>query len=288
MATERALLLQLIEKIQNNTLVLPTLPEVAMRVRQQCQDPDCPLDQLANTIMQDPALTTRLVALANSAAFGGRVKVDSLALAVKRLGLSKTRELASAVAMHQLFYSEQERTWRWMESLWQQSVEVASCALAVLACLHDQGLQRHLNSDTLLLACLVHNIGALPLLDQWERCPALLPDEQHLSRAIQLLGPQLGKTVLENWDFPEALVEVARHGRDSAYQTPEVSYLDLVRLAAVYSRLWPTSEPLTSQLELFQRKGVLPSLDLFGMDTYFLTYNSVRASLAPQPEEAVA
>ncbi|GAA4878124.1 HDOD domain-containing protein [Ferrimonas pelagia] len=278
MSTERALLIQLVQKINEDRLVLPSLPEVAMNVRNLALEDECSLADLAKEISKDPALAVRLVALANSAAFGTSIKADSVTFAVSRLGLEKTRDLASAVAMHQLFYSEHKMTWEVLEQQWQSNIDVACCALALLACQHERGQLVHLTADTLLLACQIHNIGALPVLEQAERHPHLFQDKAQLLRMIQLMRAPLGKAVLEHWQFPRELIEVARYWSDMSFQTPAVSYLDLVRLSALYTRQWVLPDPLSSSLELFVRKGVIPDLEIFGMETYFLSFNEVRAS----------
>ncbi|WP_298440526.1 HDOD domain-containing protein [uncultured Ferrimonas sp.] len=280
MAAERALLVQLVNKINSGRIVLPTLPEVAMAVRDLSQRDDCSLADLASEISKDPGLATTLVSLANSAAFGGLVKANSVMFAVTRLGLEKTRDLASASAMHQLFYSDQTMTWNKLDQLRQTNIDVASCALAVLACEHSQGRLINISADTLLLACQIHNIGALPLVDQAEKHPHLFRDKDQLDRMINVLRAPLGKAVLQQWHFPQELVEVARRWSDFSYQTEKPSYLDLVRLGALYTRQVQLQDPLPSTLEMFVRKGVLSSLEVFGMETYFLTYNEVHASLS--------
>ena len=56
MSTENALLTILVDRINNDTLVLPTLPEVAIKVRQAADNPDVNLIQMSDVISQDPAL----------------------------------------------------------------------------------------------------------------------------------------------------------------------------------------------------------------------------------------
>ena len=70
MSTENALLTILIEKINNDTITLPTLPEVAVRIRRAADDPDINLSKMADVIAQDPALSARMMKVANSAFHG--------------------------------------------------------------------------------------------------------------------------------------------------------------------------------------------------------------------------
>lgn len=56
----------IIAAIKSDQLVLPTLPEVALRVREVADDPTADIESLANVINGDPALSARLIRVANS------------------------------------------------------------------------------------------------------------------------------------------------------------------------------------------------------------------------------
>ncbi|MBY6224962.1 HDOD domain-containing protein [Ferrimonas balearica] len=283
MSTDHALLVQLLGKVKSGELVLPSLPEVAIGVREMARQPDCSLSELSAEISKDPALAARIVSLSNSAAFGGVSKSTSVIAAVTRLGLHRTRDLAVAAAMQQLFRTSRSMTWDLMDEIWRFNVEVASCASAILACQHELGNLHALSADTLLLASLIHNIGALPVLEQAELKPELFAEREQLRRITQLLKAPIGRSVLLEWGFDQELIEVVHRWADFSFQTQEVGYLDLVRLAAIYSREVVLADPFPSVLEMFVSKGVIPSLDLFGMETYFLTYNEIKASFDSGP-----
>ena len=53
MSTQNALLTILVEQIKNDTLVLPTLPAVALKVRKAADDPDINLQDMGEVIGQD-------------------------------------------------------------------------------------------------------------------------------------------------------------------------------------------------------------------------------------------
>ena len=93
MSTENALLTILVDRINNDTLVLPTLPEVAIKVRQAADNPDVNLMQMSDVISQDPALSARMIKVANSAIMGRSVKVSNLQQAVTRIGLRQIKNI---------------------------------------------------------------------------------------------------------------------------------------------------------------------------------------------------
>lgn len=115
MSTENALLTILTDRINNDTLVLPTLPEIAVRVRQAADDPEINLMQMSDVISHDPALAARMIKVANSAFMGRSVKVNTLNQAVTRIGLRQIKNIATAMAMEQLFVSNNKLIKTYME-----------------------------------------------------------------------------------------------------------------------------------------------------------------------------
>ena len=64
---------EILQELENGSLVLPTLPEVALRVRDVVDEPDVTAKQLAEIIVTDAALSTRLIKVANSPLYRGRI-----------------------------------------------------------------------------------------------------------------------------------------------------------------------------------------------------------------------
>ena len=89
--------------IQQNCLKLPTLPEIAMRVRRATSDENVTARRLAGLIKLDTALSARLLRVANSAIYHGVRPVERLQDAITRLGNTAMLNLVSSLAILQLF-----------------------------------------------------------------------------------------------------------------------------------------------------------------------------------------
>lgn len=231
MSTENALLTILVEKINNDTLVLPTLPAIALEVRRASDDPDINLNQMAEVISQDPALSARMIKIANSAYMGRTVKVDSLVQAVTRIGLRQVKNIATALAMEQLFVSKNEIVRTQLNQVWEQTVDVVATSMALLQSYLQTTKQRRLNLDSMTLAALVHNIGVLPIFTEAERHDDVFANPTFLQVAVQKLGGRIGAIILRQWEFNDEMVRVAESWRNLQYLTPELSYVDFVRAA---------------------------------------------------------
>ena len=232
MSTQNALLTILVEKIKNDTLVLPTLPAVALKVRKAADDPDINLNQMGDVIGQDPSLSARMIKIANSAYMGRAVKVTSISQAVTRIGLRQIKNIATALAMEQLFVSKNELVGEYMKREWNNTVEVVANAMATLQLYVARTKNREMTIDAMTLTALVHNIGVLPILTEAERHEEVFASPTFLDDAIDKLAPRIGGSIMQSWGFGDNFVTVAERWHDLAYIPEKLSYVDFVRVGA--------------------------------------------------------
>ena len=232
MSTQNALLTILVEKIKNDTLVLPTLPAVALKVRKAADDPDINLQDMGEVIGQDPSLSARMIKISNSAYMGRAVKVTSISQAVTRIGLRQIKNIATALAMEQLFVSKNELVGEYMKKEWSNTVEVVANAMAALQMYIARTKKRELSIDTMTLMSLIHSIGVLPILTEAERHTEVFASPSFLDDAIDKLAPKVGGSIMRSWEFGEEFVVVAERWHDLAYIPEKLSYIDFVRVGA--------------------------------------------------------
>ncbi|MDN4503527.1 HDOD domain-containing protein [Alteromonadaceae bacterium BrNp21-10] len=267
MSTENALLTILVEKINNDTLVLPTLPAIALKVREAADDPDANLNMMADVIGQDPALSARMIKIANSAYLGRTVKVESLQQAVTRIGLRQIKNISTALAMEQLFVSKNEIVKDFLNKLWDRTVDVTANAMAAYK-LYSRSpkANKKINSDALTLSVLVHNIGVLPILSEAERHEDVFANPTFLNVAIQKLAGRLGGTIMREWGFSDEMVQITENWRSLKVQTDAVSYMDFVRLGAVLSG--SISSYKDTILNICQKKGILEDVNILHSEEF--------------------
>ncbi|MFC3201032.1 HDOD domain-containing protein [Alteromonas oceani] len=232
MSTQNALLTILVEKIKNDTLVLPTLPAVALKVRKAADDPDINLQDMGEVIGQDPSLSARMIKISNSAYMGRAVKVTSISQAVTRIGLRQIKNISTALAMEQLFVSKNELVGEYMKKEWANTVEVVANAMAALQMYIARTKKRDLSIDTMTLMSLIHSIGVLPILTEAERHTEVFASPSFLDDAIDKLAPKVGGSIMRSWEFGEDFVVVAERWHDLAYIPEKLGYIDFVRVGA--------------------------------------------------------
>ena len=158
MAIAETFLKELIDDLNNNRLVLPTLPEVALKVRDAVNDENASITDIAKVVSSDAAITARLLQFANSPLMRASQPIDNLDAAVSRLGMKLVKDTVTSMAMEQMFQATNDVTDRKLREIWEHSSQVAAISHALASQFTK------LKPEQAMLAGLVHDIGALPIL----------------------------------------------------------------------------------------------------------------------------
>ncbi len=269
MDLEQQLRENLLADIKADRMLLPTLPEVALRIGEALRDPDISARGLASTLSTDAAISARLIKVANSALFRGRSTVTDLQTAVARLGLNLVRNMTTAMATEQMFQATSEVTDRWLRHVWQHSTEVAAFSRAMA------GNFTRLNPEVAMMAGLTHDIGVLPIVtwaeENWaERESPLIDNEDILRKLIGELHGELGRAILETWGFPPEVVAVAaEHENLSRTSGPKPDYVDVVMVANLQSYVGtdhPHARVDHAQVPAYAKLGMAPETETVQID----------------------
>ena len=102
-----------------------TLPEIYLRVRAVVDNPDSSMDDLANAIKVDPAISARLLKIVNSPLYGFPKQIDSVSRAVNVIGIEAVGDLVAATTIERTF-AEMPVELMDLQAFWRKSV---LCAL---------------------------------------------------------------------------------------------------------------------------------------------------------------
>ncbi|GGP80643.1 HDOD domain-containing protein [Shewanella ulleungensis] len=278
MSTEHQLLVGLLKKLKDDALVLPTLPEVAMRVQEVVARKDSSLKQVGDIIGQDAAISARIIKVANSALYSRGNKAENISAAVNRIGLVQIKSITTSVAMEQLFISTNEMVWEVMDEVWKTSIEVTASSCAMLEIYNKRNPGKKLDRETLTLAGLVHNIGALPVLTEAEVHPELFSQIEQLRSLVRKMQGPIGRAVLKTWDFAPEVMEVVERWADLHYMPEKVTYLDFIRSAAFYTGELRAGEELDERLGVFAERGLPVTPEDLASDEFIDMYHSIKQS----------
>ena len=228
------------------TLKLPQLPNVALKVKQIADDPEGDIQTVARVIQTSPVLPGQLIKAANSSLYQLQTPVNNCLAAVTMLGIRKTRDLVISYTMRNLFRTDSSLIADHMQRLWRH------CALtgAVAYALAD--MTPGLDPDRALLLGLLHDVGVLPVIHYAGQLPELAHNAPILEESIHALRSQIGAMVLRQWEFADETVQVcldAENWQRDPSDHPD--YTDAVLIAQrLADALLDKQPPLESVSEL--------------------------------------
>lgn len=251
------------EALDNDQLDLPTLPEVALDIREAADDENTDATRLAGVIGKDAGLAAKLIKVANSPLYRAAKPIENLQMAINRLGIDQATNLTTSLAMQQMFQATSDLVDRKIRGVWAHATDVAAIASSIAK--HFTRLK----PDKASLAGLVHSIGVLPILGWAEENDFAITDSITLDQVIEALHGDIGYRILTAWDFPEEInsvpVEYGNYYRPGA----KPDYIDVVMVAVLKTRIG-SSHPSTmldwSQIAAFDRLGVDPEFECLDTD----------------------
>lgn len=199
-------------RIETDSLVIPTMPEVATEALAMLKEEDVDLASVARLIERDPVIAARLLRQASSAA-NGTEKTPTIQQAATRLGSESLRTLILDATTRQLFQSRDPRIADLARSLWEHSVAVGLLSRDVAALVDGA------DPEAAYLGGLIHDVGkpiAAAILLELERVvdPSLFElDADGWLVAVQDVHRTIGVALAEKWELPDA---VAAGVRDSS------------------------------------------------------------------------
>jgi len=268
----------IIDDLENDRLPLPTLPEVAIRVRETADDDNASITDVAKIIETDASLSARIVQVGNSALYRGINPAETVQAAAMRMGLNTVRSLATSLVMKQLFQATHPVVDLYLRKAWKQSTDVAALS-AVIA-----KTSTNLESDSALLAGLTHSIGLSPILVKAESDPVLLNNAQELEKLLYELYPVVGNRILKMWGFSDALIRVpAEHlNIDRNGDGGKADYVDIVQVALLQT-IDDDNHPLAgtdqSQVSALDRLGMRDSIEEINMTGGVIEVEEIRDAI---------
>ncbi|MEK7779580.1 MAG: HDOD domain-containing protein [Pseudomonadota bacterium] len=191
-----------IREIVGNVRSIFSLPEAVIRINELIESGDTCNNEIERVILNDPALTAKLLKFANSTYFGFSGKVDTVQRAVSIIGHKELRNLAIAASVTTTFKDIPSDLLN-MDTFWQHSV-----ACGVIARLLASNVE---NRERFFIAGLLHAVGRLILLHQFPKESAkalgLLNEGEEAvlnaeRKTFGFIHPNLGAELLREWKLP--------------------------------------------------------------------------------------
>ena len=181
--TQEAIEQKILDNCRRGNIDIPSLPDIALQVRNAVNDPNKGINQIAKLLEMDPNIAARVIKIANSSMFSGYRLTSSCMEAVARLGLHVIQNIVICVAVNNLFSAPNPQL-----QLQLQLKKVLDSSRRIGAISYVIGsIVKGKQAEKAMLAGLISHIGALPIINYLSRIPDIKENTALVSSIVKKL-----------------------------------------------------------------------------------------------------
>lgn len=251
------------QRINQDDIEVPMLPEVANKVMRLTNDPESDINDLAKLIQSDQSLAGHVMRIANSALYSPNATLVSLQQAITRLGMRVIADIALAASVNSKMFNapgyekhiQTELQFSLMAGLWAKEI--------ARACRR--------NVEAAFLAGLLHDIGrpvCIQVVTEVAKSLKLDVPQNMMLELEQHFQRSLGISVVHQWEMPALVRDVVTWFDDYANAGKSAEQTMIVVAGAEFSRRFYKGTPLSKKIthEQLLKSPVLADLNLYPDD----------------------
>lgn len=246
-----------LEKHLSNCGNLPTLPGIAHQIIALANEPQADIDRIAQLLALDPALTIKVLRVANSAFYAQRRRSENVRQGIVLLGLNATISLALSFSLLKSWKDDATEGGLDYPKFWRRALLSVTVSRAIADAV---GIR---DAESLFLCALIQDIGMMALdrsgleLYQTLDCDQTHQEAivDHERNKIRTDHGVVGGWLLERWHFPERIHQAVsashnlKHLPGSSKHTLFTRCVPLTGLIAEVFSSKPGNRPLTALAE---------------------------------------
>ena len=235
--------------ITSQPLELPVFHPIAIRLQQVLESLDYTVDEVIAIANEDPSLAGKILKVANSPFYLGRVPVETMRDAIIRLGAQLISNLAMVASQASLHTSPNPLVNSYMQRLW-----IHSHCCAVGCRFVAQSIGESALADQAYLSGLLHDVGKLYLLKALEKLSEsglaqAAMEEDLLQELFDELHVEQGSRLMEHWRLPRQYCNVVALHHEDDWDRDDV-VMTIVRMVNAACRRKGMSLHLDQGVEL--------------------------------------
>lgn len=252
-----------IHKLIEEQINLPSPPAIAVQILNAVQNEDSSIQELARIISADPALTGKMLKVANSGFYSLPNEVTSVERALSVLGTNVIKNIALSFVIAADLRGDKQSTFNF-DYFWRRSVTSAVAAELLTTLLN-------VKNEDIFVTGLLHDIGVLIMyLSKGDDYAALLRERRNTGVSLSELEQskfgfdhqQLGFTLVSDWGLPDS-ISMPIHYHHSTTSAPEEHRrtTEILWIADLLSAIYSETET-AEKVRLLQEEMV----ELFDLD----------------------
>lgn len=205
---------------------IPTFPENILQLQRLCHDPDSSMDHIVKRLKIDPALSSDVIKLSNSAGIVPGKRIEDIKTAVVTIGLKNLDAILIASNARRILNERYSS----FEMIWDHCNKVAFYARNIALTYRQTAIV-----ENVYMAWLLHDLGKIVLLATDKKLVKRIADIVNNRKittttmeeiSIGISHSTIGSLISKNWNFPEYLIEAINH-HHAPYNCSE-KYRDVV------------------------------------------------------------
>jgi putative nucleotidyltransferase with HDIG domain len=231
----------ILKRLESDNLLVPAMPAIAIQCMRLLEDPNQTFKMVGELVGKDPVLASRVLRLANSAAFPGKTPAMTLDQAIPRMGTEGLKLALVHYSMYQAFSSRDARIQSAFRGIWEHSLAVALIAKEIAGQVEGPAA---VDPGVAYLAGLLHDVGkpvVAALLLEAEKLASIhksaLPWISHnvWRQVVDRSHRSVGVALSRRWQLPDEISRAVETciGYDTAASR---SYSNIVCLANAFAK----------------------------------------------------
>jgi len=248
---------EVLDRVLNDELRLPSLPDVTMRVRDAIAAENTTSESLTEIIAKDPGLTAYLVRAASSPVYRRAIPPTTLTEVVGLLGFAATNSLVMLHSVRSLVAFDNPVATQLFNHTWERLVVKTSVASFLAQQLKYRPV------DQVQMAMLLTEVGSLSVLSamlegmKGEKTGEL--DTNVYFKMCRQYSKQIGCTVLTKWKIDDTIIQMlADCGNWEKSWDDKINLLDIANLALYNTVLLTNKNATLPDIETLAAFSKLP------------------------------
>lgn len=249
---------------------LPTLPVVAQEVLTLVNEDLTSVSKIERVVENDPAISAKILSVANSVFFGHKVHTKTLESAIMRIGFSNVKNIALGISLMTVLQDRDSGKALAYKRIFNHSITVGFVARLL------SGKLKLDFAEEIIMNGMLHDLGYLILnkyfpeiyhdvLDLFEKEHSLLDAEKTV---LGFTHAEIGNWLAEKWNLPNTILDTTLF-----HHTPSLANRNLRRVAVTHLADYITTTKMLSPTE----KDPNYPLDHASLEILQITEDDLRA-----------
>ncbi len=240
---------------------IPIMPQVATKIlRMQEESLEISFKELESIVLLDPALTAKILKVANSALYARQREITNLQQAITLLGFKTIKSLVLLVCASNMYGKPGRKSGVTFDVSESKSSEVVMWKHLVLTAFVSRYLATRLGAENIkeniFIGGLLHDIGRIIYImnepgkyDEFLKVLSSEPDVDVIALEEKIFGAhhgEVGRMVFKKWNFPDEFIDTIAQHHSLHVDSPHRKMVEIVGLANLYARIL-NREPFSEQ-----------------------------------------